>query len=123
MSVDVLTNGRTDIQEYFQKSGIRESKKLSHTPLLVFQIAGDTAEVKVLDRADKLLEYPDDTTVMRQWRGEWRSDFFQFTVGQRCLARTVWSSSTNPLAYGWEHFKCSAQGGFVETFRLSAGAS
>jgi hypothetical protein len=82
MSVDVLTNGRTDIQEYFQKSDIRESKKLSHTPLLVFQIADDTVEVKILDRADKLLEYPDDTKVMGQWRGEWRSDFFQFTVGQ-----------------------------------------
>lgn len=82
MTIDVLTNGRTDIQEYFQRSGIRDHKKLNHTPLLVFQIGDDTVEVRILDRADKLLEYPDDTKVMGQWRGEWRSDFFQFTVGQ-----------------------------------------
>lgn len=82
MTIDVLTNGRTDIQEYFQRSGIRDHKKLNHTPLLVFEVDDNTVEVRILDRADKLLEYPDDTKVMGQWRGEWRSDFFQFTVGQ-----------------------------------------
>ena len=80
--IRILTSGRSDVQECFQRSGIREHKKLSHTPLLVFQEDDNTVEVVILERADKLLEYPDNIKVMGQWRGEWRSDFFQFTVGQ-----------------------------------------
>jgi hypothetical protein len=47
----------------------------------VFLITGDTVEVGIVDNAKKLLELPDDTKVMSQWRGEWRSDYFQFKVG------------------------------------------
>lgn len=78
----VVTTGRTDVEAYFEQSGIRESKKLKHTPLLVFVEDGHTVEVKIVDNAAALLTYPDRTKVMGQWRGQWRSDFFQFTVGQ-----------------------------------------
>jgi hypothetical protein len=82
VAVSVSTKGRTDVQEYFQRSGIREHTNLNHTPLLVFQVDGDTVTVEILERADKLLEYSNDTRVMGQWKGNWRSDFLQFSVGQ-----------------------------------------
>jgi len=76
----IITSGRTDLTDYFRLSGIREHKKLTHTPFLIFLTSEDAVEVRIVDNAKKLLEYPDETPVMAQWRGEWRSDFFQFKV-------------------------------------------
>jgi hypothetical protein len=78
--VKVITSGRTDLDEYFSLSGIREYKKLTHTPFLVFLISGDTVDVSIVDNARKLLDYADETQVMAQWRGEWKSDYFHFKV-------------------------------------------
>jgi hypothetical protein len=77
----IIPNGRTDPNDYFKLSGIRESKKLPHTPFLVFVVSTDAVEVKIVDSAKTLLEFPDETQVMAQWRGQWKSDFFQFKVG------------------------------------------
>jgi hypothetical protein len=74
--------GRKDVADYFEKSGIRDWKKLTHTPLLVFLTRDESIEVRIIDKPVELLALPDDTPVMGQWKGEWRSDFFQFTVGQ-----------------------------------------
>lgn len=81
MGMKIITTGRIDLDEYFKLGGIREHKKLTHTPFLVFKVFADTVEVKIVDNAKTLLEYPDDTHVMAQWKGQWRSDFFQFKVG------------------------------------------
>jgi hypothetical protein len=80
--VSVLLSGRTDIDQYFEISGIFEEKHLSHTPFLVFEIAGETVRVQIVYNTQELLAFPDETPVMGQWRGHWRSDFFQFKVGQ-----------------------------------------
>jgi hypothetical protein len=77
----VITTGRGDLDAYFRLSGIREYKTLTHTPFLAFVISGDTVEVKIVENAMALLEYPDATQVMSQWRGQWKSDYFQFKVG------------------------------------------
>jgi len=74
--------GRTDIDEYFKLSGVFESERLTHTPLLVFIVGQDSLTVRIVDKATDLLSFPDETPVMGQWAGQWRSDFFQFTVGQ-----------------------------------------
>ncbi len=76
----VKTSGRTDIEEYFTKSGVFSMSKLRQTPFLAFMISDDTVEVRIIDSAAQLLCLPDDTAVMGQWRGEWRSDYFQFKV-------------------------------------------
>ena len=76
----VITSGRTDLNDYFKLSGIRELKKLTHTPFLVFIVAGDTVEVRIIDNAKNLLELADEIQVMGQWKGQYRSDFFQFQV-------------------------------------------
>jgi hypothetical protein len=67
--------------EYFRLSGIREHKKLGHSPFLVFLISNNTVEVRIVDNAKTLLDFADETQVMSQWRGQWRSDYFHFKVG------------------------------------------
>jgi hypothetical protein len=82
MSMQLTTAGRVDVDEYFRLSGIREFKNLNHTPLLAFETSEVSVTVRIVDSADKLMDFPDETKVMAQWRGQWKSDFFQFTVGQ-----------------------------------------
>ncbi|WP_437713415.1 hypothetical protein WMF45_46785 [Sorangium sp. So ce448] len=73
--------GRTDVGDIFwQQSGILDAK-LVHTPFLVFKEVEDGIEVEIVEQASALSAYPRQTKVMVQWRGEWRSDFFQMTVG------------------------------------------
>jgi hypothetical protein len=78
--MDIITNGRTDLDDYFENSGIREVKSLSHTPCLVFVKSNKDIEVKIVYDPRELLMFPDETKVMSQWREKWRSDFFQFTI-------------------------------------------
>ncbi|HEX5081912.1 MAG TPA: hypothetical protein VFY40_07700, partial [Blastocatellia bacterium] len=80
--IRVTLAGRTDIDEYFKLSGVFESERLTHTPLLVFITERDAVTVRIVDKPTDLLSFPDETPVMGQWPGQWRSDFFQFTVGQ-----------------------------------------
>jgi hypothetical protein len=77
----LVTSGRTDVDDFFRLSGIRESKRLSHTPFLVFSASDDGIEVRIVDNAKTLLAYSDDTKVMAQWSGNYKSDFFHFNVG------------------------------------------
>lgn len=51
--------------------------KLKHNPFIVF----DSGAVSVIDDLPTLMLFPDETQVMVQWPGQWRSDFFTFTVG------------------------------------------
>lgn len=76
----IVTDGRTDIKDLFKISGILEASKLNHTPFLAFIASGDKVTVEIVNSAKKLLTYPNPTPVMVQWRGQWSSDFFRFTV-------------------------------------------
>ena len=76
------TTGRRDLADYFELSGIREEKALPHTPFLAFLVEGERVRVQIVASARALLCLPDDTPVMGQWTGNWRSDFFRFTVGE-----------------------------------------
>jgi hypothetical protein len=80
--IKITLAGRTDIDEYFKLSGVFESERLTHTPLLVFITDQDAVTVRIVDKPTDLLSFPDEIPVMGQWTGQWRSDFFQFTVGQ-----------------------------------------
>ncbi len=80
--IRVTLAGRKDTDEYFKLSGVFESERLTHTPLLVFTTDQDAVTVRIVDKPTDLLSFPDETPVMGQWTGQWRSDFFQFTVGQ-----------------------------------------
>jgi hypothetical protein len=78
---EIVTTGRTDLDNLFQKSYILSSKKLTHTPFIVFQELDDSIVVVLAKNKDDLLAFPDETKVMVQWQGNWRSDFFHLTVG------------------------------------------
>ena len=58
------------------------SAKLTHTPFLACVAVDGGLEVRVIDRAAGVAELPEDTPVMVQWRGQWRSDFFSTTAGE-----------------------------------------
>jgi len=77
----IITTGRTDLKDFFERSGNFSADKLLHTPFLVFLEKEDAIHVKIVDNAEQLLSFPDETPVMGQWQGNYRSDFFQFTVG------------------------------------------
>jgi len=77
--VKIILVGRTDVKDYFQ-SGVFSHSKLNHTPFLAFLISGDEVQVRIVYSAKELLTLPNETPVMGQWRGEWHSDYFQFTV-------------------------------------------
>jgi hypothetical protein len=75
----VLTHGRKGTQDYFRTSGVLR-EVLNHTPFLAFVINGDIVDIRIVESARALVMLPPDTQVMAQWRGKYRSDFFQFTV-------------------------------------------
>lgn len=74
--------GRTDTQDFFEKSDMFDGGRLVHNPFLVFEERGEDIEIALVYSSYKLLDYPDDTKVMGQWPGKWRSDWFRFTVGE-----------------------------------------
>ncbi|NUQ05116.1 MAG: hypothetical protein HUU31_14620 [Anaerolineae bacterium] len=82
MTIQIVTAGRKDVDEFFKLSDVFTAERLNHTPLLVFIATEDAVQVRLLDHAHDLLSLPDETSVMGQWRGTMHSDFFQFTVGQ-----------------------------------------
>ncbi len=70
---------RKDLEDYFKLSGIFESSKLKHTPFIVLTEEGNGIEL--CDNVfDLIKKYRPSTEVISQWRGQWRSDFFYFTV-------------------------------------------
>lgn len=78
--MQIVTAGRKDTQAFFAQSGILEWEHMPHTPLLAFLVGEDTVRVLIVERPRDLLALADETPVMGQWQGEFRSDFFQFTV-------------------------------------------
>jgi hypothetical protein len=82
MKMKIVTAGRIDTEELFRISGVLSYSKLNHTPFIVFQELDEGIVVALVRNKDELLmSYSDETKVMVQWKGQWRSDFFQFTVG------------------------------------------
>jgi hypothetical protein len=79
--IQIITAGRTDTKDLFERGDPFQWDRLRHTPFLVFVEEGDTIRVEIVNSKKQLLTYPDETKVMVQWRGEFSSDFFQFTVG------------------------------------------
>ncbi len=79
---EITLSGRTATNDYFQYlDGLLRNGRLTHTLLLAFICAENSLKVSIIDNYKELLALEDTTPVMAQWRGEWRSDFFKFTVG------------------------------------------
>lgn len=79
----LVREARSDTTDLFTIGAGRElvrGTKMVHTPVLAFVVEGDALTVRPIDNVEEVLELPDDTPLMLQWRGQWRSDWFQFTV-------------------------------------------
>lgn len=78
----VITAGRSDFKDFFEKSGVFKQERQMHHPFLVFTNTRDyDIKVTVITSLKNLLRFADSTPVMAQWPGVNRSDFFKFTVG------------------------------------------
>lgn len=74
---------RNDYVNYFDYSSERGIDNPSHFPILVtFIDENGKPKVRALKNKNELLDLPDDTQCVGQWRGENRSDFFEFTALQ-----------------------------------------
>lgn len=84
--MDLITKGRTDLEHYFEESlKYALDCKNKHCPFLVFEKTSKKVEVHIIEKATeviRLFEKKPKTKIMKQWRGEWRSDFMHFTVGE-----------------------------------------
>ena len=80
--IKIILDGRVDIDAFFKRSGVFDNDWLNHTPLLVFIASETSVTVRIINKPNELLSLHDDTPVMGQWRGQYSSDYFQFTVGQ-----------------------------------------
>ncbi len=69
MTVQIVTVGRKDVDEFFKLSDVFTAERLNHTPLIVFIATEDAVQVRLLEHARDLLSLPDVTPVMGQWRG------------------------------------------------------
>jgi hypothetical protein len=114
MTVQIVTAGRKDVDDFFKLRDVFTAERLNHTPLIVFIATEDAVQVRLLDYAHKLLSFPDETPVMGQWRGTMCSDFFQFTVGQY---RAYAEAALAPLKSATQVVKVVGQQGGVK--RLS----
>src|SRR4030095_4100517 len=107
-SITVLTAGRTDLEDFFRLSGLVTATRLTHTPFLAFVAEGTTVQVRIFENAGDLVTVlADDTRVMVQWPGQWRSDFFQMTVAD---IRPVWEAHrARHLGLPVEEYRASQQ--------------
>lgn len=86
MSVQIrLPICRTDAATFLSESGYyKKGQRWTHYPLLVFVQEPDAVEVQILNTASEVSRctLPDSTPCMQQWGGQWKSDFFTFTLGE-----------------------------------------
>jgi hypothetical protein len=83
-------------EDFFTKSGIlTRDGELTHNLILAFVCDGGEVEVKVLGSPLEACYLPDATPIMAQWPGQWKSDWFQGTVGElkRAMENAGWKSA------------------------------
>jgi hypothetical protein len=71
---------RESTDDLFRLSPLLSSKRLNHSPFIVFNQTKDEIETLIIDNYEDLILYPKDTDVIAQWRGEWSSNYFKFKV-------------------------------------------
>jgi len=81
--VSIELDGRTDLTDLFAISDVLSRSKKDHYPFLVFIECEQSVKVSIYKEIDALIDssLDDSTKIMIQWAGQWRSDFFQFTLG------------------------------------------
>lgn len=75
-------HGTGQCDQLFTKSGLIGDAALVHHPFLVFVVdpVSQILRVEIVKTVRDLMFYDDQTPVMLQWPGQWRSDWFHFKV-------------------------------------------
>jgi hypothetical protein len=80
-----LPECRSDTATFFSDSGYyAKGSRWNHYPVLAFVPTDGQVEIQVLGSPAQVKQstLPDSTPCMQQWGGQWRSDFFAFTLGE-----------------------------------------
>ena len=88
--MEIVLHGRSDLDAFFDKSDVLTAAKLAHHPFLAFIQEGDGAvHVRRIDTAADVVRLPEETPLLIQWPGQWRSDYFKLTAGDVARARSA----------------------------------
>lgn len=71
---------RTANRHFFDESGIRNNRPQKQHPFVVIRPSKTRINVDCVYTAEELLNLPDSTKVLAQWKGKTRSDFYRFSV-------------------------------------------
>jgi hypothetical protein len=86
MTIHFVTAVRLDVDDFSNLSDVFTAERLNFTPLIVFIATEDAIQVRLLDHARDLLSFPDETSVMGQWRGT------MIVIGKAEIERPRYSS-------------------------------
>lgn len=78
-----LVNGqkiRKANRHFFEESGIRTNRSTNQHPYLVLRPTKTCINIDLVTNVKDLLELPNNTRIMAQWKGKRRSDFYSFKV-------------------------------------------
>jgi len=80
--VKIITTGKENLEDLWEKSDILDSNKREHCPFIVFSEKDEVIKVKLYKEIRLLIKssLSEDTRIMVQWQGNWRSDFFHFNL-------------------------------------------
>lgn len=111
----VINDAREPNDDFWKLSGILGPTKWTKDPFIVLQEKSGALFIKeqlaalakpptdhkpelrihIIEKLADVLELPDECVVLKQWPGNWRSDFFKLTVGM--LREKVALSATRPF--------------------------
>jgi hypothetical protein len=81
-------------RHFFEESGLRSNKPQKQHPYLILRPTKTRVNLDLAHTAEELLELPDNTRVLAQWKGKKRSDFYSFKVG--CLRKYLEENPRQP---------------------------
>jgi len=64
-------------ENLFELTCIRHYGRKTHDRFIIIR---SDRTVEVVDNTSDLFNYPDDTNIIYRWQGQWRSDYFHFTL-------------------------------------------
>lgn len=85
------SNARLANDDFWRLSDVLNPGPKPHHPFLVLENEDGHTHINIIQDIDGLLAYADETPVLYQWQGKWRSDFFHFSVGQARVAKAAQS--------------------------------
>jgi hypothetical protein len=86
MAKVIVLDCRNDLKNFFD-NGLKYEidSTCKHYPFLVYETKGAEVHIHIIGKARDVINKfgsKKNTKVMKQWPGQWKSDFIEFTVGE-----------------------------------------